>query len=124
MSDNVMKHVRTLLSNAVEVLEEQGWTQHTLVNAQDEVCTLGALGVAKRMGFLTDPSVDWRIVENKAVRLVGDELAGVLNGAPWTSEKAVSIPNMNDSAGTTQEDVMMSLKRALHSLDLDGDEEK
>jgi hypothetical protein len=122
MSDNVTEHVRTLLSNAVEVLEEQGWTQHHLINAQDEVCTLGALGVAKRMGYLTNPTVDWGSVENKAVRLVGDELAGVLNGAPWSSEKAVSIPNMNDSAGTTQEDVMMSLKRALHSLD--EDEEK
>lgn len=111
------EHVRTLISNAIEVLEEQGWTQHTMINSQDQVCTLGALGVAKRMGFLTNPTVEWRSVESKAVRLVGRELADVLGREPVAEHKIVSIPNLNDRSETTQEHVMLSLKRVLHNLE-------
>jgi hypothetical protein len=111
------KNVEQILSDAIDVIETKGWTKGAAINQNEEVCTLGALDVAMRMGKIRQPDGFWGDYFQQAQDLVQAELVKA-NVGNFASEgvprHAMSIPGMNDAPSTTKEDILLGLKHALH----------
>lgn len=110
------ENVNRLIKDAIDVIETKGWTKGSMINGDEQVCTLGAMDVARHMGVLRQPDVDWIMHAEAAKAIVREQL---IKHIPYTPNGLVldenrSIPGINDASGTTQEDILLGLKHALH----------
>lgn len=109
------KHVQQLISDAIDVIETKGWTKGAAINNAEEVCTLGALDIALRMGKMRQPDAFWGDYVKQAQDLVQAELEKAdVGGFRVAGPVPMSIPGMNDAPSTTKEDILLGLKHALH----------
>jgi hypothetical protein len=125
-----------IVNRAAEVLERDGWTQHTAHNREDGThCLLGAVGLAaaelynsQMDAFLYSEEHAARLEGQNALDLVAEQIVKDYGEVVQTycdeehqayldslaPHERVHIPSWNDSPQRTVEDVLLILKKAGH----------
>jgi hypothetical protein len=106
-----VKTPRQICADAAEYIMEHGWTQGRLQDETGSVCAVGAMHMAAFGVLANEDLILESCVNDRAYAEAAEMVTAAIRNLPGDLAYMKSIPSYNDQMTTTQEDILLILKK-------------